>query len=108
MQETGAGDMGDLVQSSASESLPARSRGPVRSPTEQARFVAGYFGWCITGDTIRGADDAVALYIEDLAAALGELGWIAPDGIRWDRLPFGEDDAADALRAVQRAHGWDV
>jgi len=108
MQETDAGDMGDPVQASASEALPDRTRGPVRSPTEQARFVAGYFGWSLTGDSIRDADDAVALYIEDLAAALGELGWIAPDGIRWDRLPFGEDDAADALRAVQRARGWDV
>ncbi|WP_414171773.1 hypothetical protein [Clavibacter tessellarius] len=72
MQDTSADDMGDLVQSSASEALPARPRGPMRSSTEQARFVAGYFGWSITGDTIRGADDAVALYIEDLAAALGE------------------------------------
>ena len=108
MHDTGADDVGDLVQSSASESLPSRPEGPRRSPTEQARFVAGYFGWSITGDAIRGTDDAVALYIEDLAVALGELGWISPAGIHWDRLPYGEDEAAEALRAVQRAHGWDV
>lgn len=111
MQGTGADDMGDLVQSSESESLPARPLGPVRSPTEQARFVAGYFGWSLTGDAIRGAgadDHAVALFIEDLAAALTELGWISPAGIHWCRLPFGEDEAAAALRAVQRTHGWDV
>ena len=111
MRDTEADGMGDLVQSSASEALPARPLGPVRSPTEQARFVAGYFGWSITGDAIRGTGvdgGAVALFIEDLAAALAELGWISPCGIRWDRLPFGEDEAAHALRAVPRAHGWDV
>jgi hypothetical protein len=108
MQDTDADGMGDLVQSSASEALPACQREHVRSATEQARYVAGYFGWSITGDTIRGTEDAVALYIEDLAAALGELGWISPGAIHWDRLPFGEDEAADALRVVQRAHGWDV
>ena len=111
MRETDADGMGDLVQSSESEALPERPLGPVRSATEQARFVAGYFGWSITGDAIRGTaldDEAVALFIEDLAAALTELGWISPCGIRWDRLPFGEDEAATALRAVQRAHGWDI
>jgi hypothetical protein len=87
-----------------------------RTPTPTAwatwssrpRARPGYFGWSITGDTIRGTEDAVALYIEDLAAALGELGWISPGAIHWDRLPFGEDEAAEALRVVQRAHGWDV
>ena len=108
MQDTADGDRGDLVQSSASESLPARREGPDRSPTEQARFVSGYFGWSITGDAIRGADEAVALYIEDLAVALAELGWISAAGIHWDRLPYGEHEAAEALREVQRAHGWDV
>lgn len=108
MHDTGADDVGDLVQSSASESLPARRQGPGRSATEQARFVAGYFGWSITGDAIQGSDDAVALYIEDLAEALAELGWISADRIHWDRLPFGEHEAAEALRVVQRAHGWDV
>ncbi|WP_043667883.1 hypothetical protein [Clavibacter michiganensis] len=107
MHDTGADDVGDLVQSSASESLPDR-HGLARSATEQARFVAGYFGWSITGDAIQGPDDAVALYIEDLAAALAELGWISVDAIHWDRLPFREHEAADALRAVQRARGWDV
>jgi hypothetical protein len=96
------------VQSSASESLPERREGPGRSPTEQARFVAGYFGWSITGDAIHGTDEAVALYIEDLAVALGELGWISAAGIHWERLPYREHEAAEALRAVQRAHGWDV
>jgi hypothetical protein len=108
MHDTGADDRGDPVQSSASETLPARREGPGRSPTEQARFVAGYFGWSITGDAIRGGDDDVALYIEDLAVALGELGWITPTGIRWDRLPYREHEAAETLREVQRAHGWDV
>jgi hypothetical protein len=108
MQDTGTDDMGDLVQSSASESLPARRTGPGRSPTEQARFVAGYFGWSITGDAIHGADEAVALYIEDLAVALTELGWISATGIHWDLLPYGEHEAAEALREVQRAHGWEV
>ncbi|CAQ03114.1 hypothetical protein ACR8AL_03235 [Clavibacter sepedonicus] len=108
MHDTGTDDMGDLVQSSESEALPDRREGPDRSPTEQARFVAGYFGWSITGDAIRGADEAVALYIEDLAAALTELGWISTAGIHWDRVPYGEHDAAEALRAVQRAHGWDI
>ncbi|OUE23675.1 hypothetical protein [Clavibacter michiganensis] len=108
MQDTGTDDGGDLVQSSASESIPMRREGPDRSPTEQARFVAGYFGWSITGDAICGTDDAVALYIEDLAVALTELGWISATGIHWDRLPYGEHDAAAALRDVQRAHGWDV
>jgi hypothetical protein len=108
MHDTGADDVGDLVQSSASETLPARRQGPARSATEQARFVAGYFGWSITGDTIRGADDAVALYIEDLAVALAELGWISAEAIHWDGLPFSEHEAAEALRVVQRARGWDV
>lgn len=108
MQDTDADDRGDIVQSSASESLPERSEGPLRSATEQARFVAGYFAWSITGDEIRGTDDAIALYIEDLAVALGELGWISPSGIHWDRLPYREHEAAEALREVQRAHGWDV
>ncbi|RII93234.1 hypothetical protein [Clavibacter californiensis] len=108
MQDTGTDDMGDLVQSSASESLPPRPQGPRRSPTEQARFLAGYYGWSITGDAIRGDDDAIALYIEDLAVALAELGWISATGIHWDRLPYAERDAARALREVQRAHGWDV
>lgn len=108
MRDTGTDGRGDPVQSSASESLPARREGPGRSPTEQARFVAGYFGWSITGDAIHGADDAVALYIEDLAVALGELGWISAPGIRWDLLPYREHEAAEALREVQRAHGWDV
>jgi hypothetical protein len=101
-------DMGDMVQASESETLPAHREGPVRSPTEQARYIAGYFGWSITGDQIRGTDHTVALYIEDLAAALGELGWISPIGIHWHRLPYGEDEAAEALRVVQRTHGWDV
>jgi len=108
MQDVGADDVGDPVQSSASESLPERREGPGRSPTEQARFVAGYFGWSITGDAIHGTDEAVALYIEDLAVALGELGWISAAGIHWDRLPYREHEAAEALREVQRAHGWDV
>ncbi|KDP91952.1 MULTISPECIES: hypothetical protein [Clavibacter] len=108
MQDTGTDDAGDLVQSSESETLPVRPAGPGRSPTEQARFVAGYFGWSIAGDTIRGADAAVALYIEDLAIALGELGWITPTGIRWERLPYDDHEAAEALREVQRARGWDV
>ncbi|MFT2690571.1 hypothetical protein [Clavibacter zhangzhiyongii] len=76
----GADDMGDLVQSSASESLPACAREHVRSATEQARFISGYFGWSISGDAIRGTGDAVALYVEDLAAALTELGWISDGG----------------------------
>ncbi|MBF4617999.1 hypothetical protein ITJ44_07920 [Clavibacter sp. VKM Ac-2873] len=108
MQDTGTDDTGDLVQSSASESLPARREGPVRSPTEQARFVAAYFGWSIAGDAIHGADAAVALYIEDLAVALAELGWISAAGIHWDRLPYRAREAAEALRAAQRARGWDV
>jgi hypothetical protein len=108
MQDEAADDVGDVVQASESESLPAHREGPVRSSTEQARFVAGYFGWSITGDQIRDVDNAVALYIEDLAVALGELGWISPVGIHWNRLPFREDDAAEALHDAQRTHGWDV
>jgi hypothetical protein len=108
MHDRAADDMGDMVQASESEALPAHRAGPVRSSTEQARYVAGYFGWSITGDEIHGPDQAVALYIEDLAAALTELGWISTTGIHWQHLPFGEDEAAEALRVVQRAHGWDV
>jgi hypothetical protein len=108
MHDTGADDMGDVVQSSASESLPLGGRDHVRSSTEQARFISGYFGWSISGDAIGGMGDAVALYVEDLAAALTELSWISPAGIHWERIPFGEDEAAEALRVVQRTHGWDV
>jgi hypothetical protein len=108
MHDTGADDMGDVVQASASESLPLGQRDHVRSSTEQARFISGYFGWSISGDSIGGTGDAVALYMEDLAAALTELGWISPAGIHWDRIPFREDEAAEALRVVQRTHGWDV
>jgi hypothetical protein len=108
MHDTDADDMGDLVQASASESLPTCAREHVRSATEQARFISGYFGWSISGDAIGGMGDAVALYVEDLAAALTELSWISPAGIHWERIPFGEDEAAEALRVVQRTHGWDV
>ena len=108
MQDTGADDVGDLVQSSASESLPAHRRGPGRSRTEQARFVAGYFGWSMTGDEIREPDGTVALFIEDLAVALTDLHWISDDGIRWDLMPFDELEAADALRVAQRARGWEI
>ncbi|MBF4621618.1 hypothetical protein [Clavibacter sp. VKM Ac-2542] len=108
MQDTGTDDMGDPVQSSASETLPPRPTGPGRSPTEQARFVAGYFGWSMTGDEIREPDGTVALYIEDLAVALTDLHWISDDGIRWDLMPFDELEAADALRVAQRARGWEI
>jgi hypothetical protein len=108
MHDTDADDMGDLVQASASESLPTCAREHVRSATEQARFISGDFGWSSSGDAIGGMGDAVALYVEDLAAALTELSWISPAGIHWERIPFGEDEAAEALRVVQRTHGWDV
>ncbi len=108
MHDTQAGRRGDLVQASASEHLPIGRLRRVRSATEQARFVAGYFGWSMTGDEIRESDGTVALFIEDMAVALNDHHWISDDGISWDLMPFDELEAADALRVAQRARGWEI
>ncbi len=108
MHDTQAGRMGDLVQASASEHLAIGRLRRVRSATEQARFVAGYFGWSMTGDEIRESDGTVALFIEDMAVALTDLHWISDDGISWDLMPFDELEAAVALRVAQRARGWEI
>jgi hypothetical protein len=87
------------------------TEGRRKSATELARVVGEHHGWFLTehAHELVDADYRLIAYtLEDAAVAMGELGWLAPEGwVSWSAIPHetSAPAAAEALRSLLDGHG---
>ncbi|MDQ0743912.1 hypothetical protein QFZ62_001220 [Clavibacter sp. B3I6] len=98
-------ELQDEVQASGG-STERLNRHLQRSGSEQARYLAAYFGWSLHGDLIRSQGTTVAMFVEDLADAMVALDWLDASGIIWSAVPVDADSAVAAVRRHQMEQGW--
>jgi hypothetical protein len=98
-------EMQDDVQASGGDT-ERPNRHLQRSHSEQARYLAAYFGWSLHGDAIRADGTLVSMFVEDLADTMLALGWLDGSGILWDRIPLDSASAVAAVRGHQADEGW--